>query len=99
MLCRKARDTAAYLYSKQYPSYIERKLFSNFISNYLQLMEEKGWELKYTKNLPLEVDVSMLELFVSETYFDSCLGCHSLSADEFVAKWLSALNIDSPDTV
>ncbi|WMS86711.1 hypothetical protein [Pleionea litopenaei] len=99
MLCRKARDTAAYLYSKQYPSYIERKLFSNFISNYLQLMEEKGWELKYTKNLPLEVDVSMLELFVSETYFDSCLGCHSLSADEFVAKWLSALNIDSPETV
>lgn len=88
-----AKEVVLFIHKKRPDLYTQSHLFTKFVSNYIQLVEEKGWELKLTRRLPDTITTSNIEALVSQHFIDGHFNWHSLTADEVVERWLSKMNI------
>jgi len=94
---RYAKEVVLYMHKNEPPSYSRCHLFTKFVSNYIQNVEERGWELSFTRTLPEPVFTSNLEALVSRNFIDGHFNWHSLTATEVIDRWLSKITIhDSP---
>lgn len=91
----KARDTIVYMHKERPPSYIENQLFAKFVGDYIQLIENKGWELKKTWSLPPSIQTSSFEALFSQIYLDGHFDWNRLSAKQVVALWLENVQLSA----
>lgn len=87
-----------YIYKNNPDSYSRPHLFTKFVSNYIQEVQDNGWELKLTRQLPETIFTSNLEALVSRSFIDGHFNWHSLTANEVIEHWLSKVSIrDCPN--
>lgn len=88
----KAKDSILYIHKERVPSYVEKNLFTRFVGDYLQLVEEKNWELNKSWELPPNIEISSFEALFSHAYLDGHFNWNRLSTKKIVALWLN--NVD-----
>lgn len=91
--CYCAKEVVLYMHKKNPDMYSRNHLFTKFVSNYIQDVERKGWELKYSRKLPESVYTSNLEAVVSRIFIEGHFNWHGLSADEIVNRWISKITV------
>ena len=92
-----AKETAAYIYKTNSRDYKTPKLFGKFLSDYFTKVKTNSWELKYTRNLPMDVNTTAIESLVCELYFDDEFNWVSLTTAEIISTWIKKLEvIDTP---
>lgn len=89
----KAKDTIVYMHKERPPFYIENQLFAKFVGNYIQMIENRGWELKKTWGLPPSIQTSPFEALFCQLYLDSHFDWNPLSAKQVVAVWLENVEL------
>lgn len=92
-----ARETAAYIHKVGSKDFKTPKYFGKFLSDYFTKVKTKNWELKYNRNLPMDVNTSAIESLICELYFDDDFNWVSLNTSDIVSIWLKKLDvIDTP---
>ncbi|NVK25933.1 MAG: hypothetical protein HWE10_13485 [Gammaproteobacteria bacterium] len=88
-----ARETGAYIQKIGSRDFKTPRYFGKFLSDYFTKVKTKGWELKYTRSLPMDVNTSAIESLICELYFDDEFNWVSLTTTEIVSTWLKKLDI------
>jgi hypothetical protein len=89
-----AKEVVLYIHKNNPDFYSKNHLFTKFVSNYIQDVEDKGWELKITRRLPEAIFTSNVEALVSQHFIDGHFNWHSLTANEVIERWLSKIPIN-----
>jgi hypothetical protein len=88
-----ARETGAYIQKIGSRDFKTPKYFGKFLSDYFTKVKAKGWELKFTRSLPMDVNTSAIESLICELYFDDEFNWVSLTTAEIVSTWLKKLDV------
>lgn len=90
----KAWDTLAYLYKDSVSGYRAKHIFTASVRNYIQYIEDKGFELKKSWTLPQHIRASSFEALFSRLYLDGHFDWNRLSAKAVVALWLENVRLE-----
>ncbi|WP_417509588.1 hypothetical protein [Methylophaga sp.] len=89
----KAKEAIEEIYTESVAPYIAKHYFAKFVGNYIQNIEDRGFELKRTLPLPPEIKTSSFEAIFSQIYLNGHFDWNRLSAKEVVALWLDNVRL------
>lgn len=90
---RKAKDTITHIHKESTAPYIAKNYFSMFVGNYIQYVEDRGFELIKTWTIPPSVGTSSFESVFSQIYLNGHFNWNRLSAKDVVALWLENVRL------
>lgn len=88
-----AREVIIYMHKERKPEYISKHYFSKFVGDYIQYIENKGYELKKTWTLPPEVQTTPFEALFSQLYLNGHFDWNRLSAKEIARLWMENIGL------
>lgn len=84
-----------YQHKKGIYSFAQRHLFTKFLGNYINYIEERGSELNLSKALPPSVGGAPFETFFCNFYLEGHFDWSRLSAREVISIWLERVEIEA----